>query len=68
MAIALVSFAAKSGATVVAEGIETEAELAMLISLGVTTGQGFFMGRPAAAAAWREQHSSLAFDEKMASA
>jgi EAL domain-containing protein (putative c-di-GMP-specific phosphodiesterase class I) len=43
----------------VAEGIETEAELAMLISLGVTTGQGFFMGRPAAAAAWREENSSL---------
>jgi EAL domain-containing protein (putative c-di-GMP-specific phosphodiesterase class I) len=52
MATALVSFAAKSGTMVVAEGIETQAELAMLISLGVTTGQGYFMGRPAAASAW----------------
>ena len=59
MATALVSFASKSGASVVAEGIETEEELAMLISLGVTTGQGYFMGRPAPAATWREEHSSL---------
>jgi EAL domain-containing protein (putative c-di-GMP-specific phosphodiesterase class I) len=65
MATALVSFAAKSGTTVVAEGIETEAELAMLISLGVTTGQGYFMGRPAAAATWRTEHPAEARDEKM---
>lgn len=52
MATALVSFAAKSATTVVAEGIETQAELTSLISLGVTTGQGYFMGRPAVAAAW----------------
>ena len=38
----------------------------MLISLGVTTGQGYFMGRPAAAAAWREEHPAEAIDEKMA--
>jgi EAL domain-containing protein (putative c-di-GMP-specific phosphodiesterase class I) len=52
MATALVSFAAKSETTVVAEGIETEAEMTSLISLGVTSGQGYFMGRPASAAAW----------------
>ena len=52
MATALVSFAAKSETTVVAEGIETEAEMTSLISLGVTIGQGYFMGRPASAAAW----------------
>lgn len=52
MAIALVSFAAKSATTVVAEGIETQAELTTLISLGVTTRQGYFLGRPAAAATW----------------
>lgn len=59
MATALVSFAAKSGITVVAEGIETEAELATLISLGVTTGQGYFVGRPAAAAAWSNEQPML---------
>ena len=58
MATALVSFAAKSGITVVAEGIETEAELATLISLGVTTGQGYFVGR-AAAAAWSNEQPML---------
>jgi EAL domain-containing protein (putative c-di-GMP-specific phosphodiesterase class I) len=52
MTTALVSFAAKSETTVVAEGIETEAELASLISLGVTIGQGYYMGRPASAATW----------------
>lgn len=52
MATALVSFAAKSETTVVAEGIETEAEMTSLISLGVTIGQGYFMGRPSSAAAW----------------
>lgn len=58
MATALVAFAAKSGITVVAEGIETQGELATLISLGVTTGQGYFMGRPAAAAAWLTEPST----------
>ncbi len=54
MASALASFAAKSGITVVAEGIETEEELTTLVSLGVTTGQGYLLGRPASAAAWLE--------------
>ena len=52
MASALATFAAESEITVVAEGIETEAELATLISLGITTGQGYVLGRPAAAATW----------------
>ncbi len=33
--------------TVVAEGIETAAEAAMIAKLGVSMGQGFFLGRPA---------------------
>ncbi len=33
-------------AVVVAEGIETADDLAVLIDLGVTYGQGFFLGRP----------------------
>ena len=32
--------------TIVAEGIETKGELAMLRSLGCPSGQGFFLGRP----------------------
>ena len=47
-------FAAQSGTTLIAEGIETEAESAMLRELGVPLGeggmlgQGYFYGRPAA--------------------
>jgi predicted signal transduction protein with EAL and GGDEF domain len=43
----IVGFAGEAGATVVAEGIETEAEAATLRTLGVTLGQGFLFGRPA---------------------
>jgi len=43
---ALVSLAAGIGAEVVAEGIETEQELATLRELGVSCGQGFLLGRP----------------------
>jgi EAL domain-containing protein (putative c-di-GMP-specific phosphodiesterase class I)/CheY-like chemotaxis protein len=43
-------FAAKTGCTLIAEGIETEPEREALIDLGVAFGQGFLMGRPAALA------------------
>jgi EAL domain-containing protein (putative c-di-GMP-specific phosphodiesterase class I) len=59
MATALLSFAEKCGSTVVAEGIETRAELRTLVSLGITTGQGYLMARPAAAAAWRFERPVL---------
>ncbi|QGP92337.1 EAL domain protein [Neomoorella glycerini] len=39
-------FANKIGASIIAEGIETEAELATLAELGVPYGQGFFIARP----------------------
>jgi EAL domain-containing protein (putative c-di-GMP-specific phosphodiesterase class I)/DNA-binding NarL/FixJ family response regulator len=42
----LTSFADEVGMGVVAEGIETEAELHTLRALGVGTGQGFLLGRP----------------------
>ena len=42
----LTSFAAEVGMEVVAEGIETEAELDTLRALSVQTGQGFLLGRP----------------------
>ena len=35
------------GCSVVAEGIETEGELAVVRSLGITYGQGYFWGKPA---------------------
>ncbi|HWT25038.1 MAG TPA: EAL domain-containing protein [Solirubrobacteraceae bacterium] len=41
-------FAAETGTTVVAEGIETEAEMATLRAAGIDYGQGFHLGRPAA--------------------
>jgi len=47
LAAALITFAAQTGSGVVAEGVETEDELAMLRTLGVSTAQGFLLGRPA---------------------
>jgi diguanylate cyclase (GGDEF)-like protein len=41
-------FARRIGAQVCCEGIETPAELDALASLGVTLGQGYLLGRPAA--------------------
>lgn len=43
---AFVSFARRIDARLVAEGIETRAELGMLRSLGVAYGQGYLLGRP----------------------
>jgi FOG: EAL domain len=41
-----VTFAAKIGCEIIAEGIEEEAELALLADIGVHYGQGYFFGRP----------------------
>jgi EAL domain-containing protein (putative c-di-GMP-specific phosphodiesterase class I) len=43
---AVVTFAPRLGATVVGEGVETEAERDSLSELGVELGQGYFLGRP----------------------
>jgi PAS domain S-box-containing protein len=48
----LVHFAASAGCQVIAEGIETDDELAMVTNLGVTLGQGYLLARPAAAETW----------------
>ncbi len=40
-------FAAETGATVVAEGVETAQEWQALDALGVPAGQGYWLGRPA---------------------
>ena len=46
LASALTSFADEMGMSIVAEGIETEAELKTLRSLGVRYGQGYFLAEP----------------------
>ncbi|MEW5887635.1 MAG: EAL domain-containing protein [Pseudomonadota bacterium] len=60
------------GSPLVAEGIETEAELAILRDLGVAYGQGYFLGRPdkrpdaaipAYAAAVLESHKIAVYPE-----
>ncbi len=48
LAAALLQFAQENGSEVVAEGIETAAELKALRALGVTRAQGHFLGRPVA--------------------
>jgi EAL domain-containing protein (putative c-di-GMP-specific phosphodiesterase class I) len=48
LAEALVAFARETGSTVVAEGIESEAELEAVRECGVTHGQGFHLARPTA--------------------
>lgn len=46
MASALVEFSRRTGTMVIAEGVETEAELAMLGSVGIAAAQGFLIARP----------------------
>ncbi|MFN3228291.1 MAG: EAL domain-containing protein [Asticcacaulis sp.] len=43
---ALIFFARETDCGIVAEGIETDAQRVILQSLGVTKGQGYFLGRP----------------------
>lgn len=50
------------GLAVVAEGVETEAQRAQLIELGLTAGQGYLFARPMPAAQLKEHlHSTLKF-------
>lgn len=48
---ALVAFAAEIDASLIAEGVEEQAELAALRDLGVPWAQGYLLGRPAPAPA-----------------
>ncbi len=50
----LLELANKSGAQLIAEGIETEAELQTLIDLGVHLGQGYLLGKPRSASQWSD--------------
>lgn len=49
VARAMIAFAAELGATLIAEGIETSAELDQLLALGASLGQGYHLARPAPA-------------------
>jgi EAL domain-containing protein (putative c-di-GMP-specific phosphodiesterase class I) len=49
MTRALKAFADQIGSTIVAEGIERQAELETLLELGIEIGQGYLLGRPAPA-------------------
>jgi len=49
MTRALKAFADRIGSTIIAEGIERDAELRTLLELGIQYGQGFLLGRPASA-------------------
>ena len=44
---AFVTFAKKMNSKIIGEGIETEAELKRVMSLGIEFGQGFFIAKPA---------------------
>ncbi len=46
MAAAILQLSVAIGASVVAEGVETEAEAAALLDLGYTVGQGYLFARP----------------------
>jgi EAL domain-containing protein (putative c-di-GMP-specific phosphodiesterase class I) len=46
LASALMQFANESACTIIAEGVETAAELKALRTIGVTRAQGYFLGRP----------------------
>lgn len=47
LASALIAFGRDTGSVIVAEGVETAAELRTLRRLGVSAAQGYFLGRPA---------------------
>ena len=58
--VALLHFAGATDCHVVAEGIETEAERAVLKKLDVPFGQGYLFGRPADAVTWAAAGSRAA--------
>ena len=46
LAAALIHFSADTGSQLIAEGVETAAEVATLMELGVAKAQGYYLGRP----------------------
>jgi EAL domain-containing protein (putative c-di-GMP-specific phosphodiesterase class I) len=57
------AYAERSGAVVLAEGIETERHLAVARALGARLGQGWLLGRPAPGPAARLPHGELLLAE-----
>jgi diguanylate cyclase (GGDEF)-like protein len=57
---AMLSLARALGMEVVAEGIETQAELDALLAMGCEFGQGYLLGRPAPIEHWLEKQSGAA--------
>ncbi len=55
--VALLHFARATDCAVIAEGVETEAERAVLASLEVGLGQGYLFGHPAEAGTWSAPRS-----------
>ncbi|MDE2586011.1 MAG: EAL domain-containing protein, partial [Betaproteobacteria bacterium] len=47
MAASLIRFAEETGSKIIAEGVETEAELQVLRELKATKAQGYLLGHPA---------------------
>ncbi len=59
MAAAILQLGVAIGASVVAEGVETEAEAHTLVELGYTVGQGYLFARPLPLAALRSRLTHL---------
>lgn len=55
----ILHFAAAAHCQVIAEGIETDAELATLTELGVAFGQGYLLARPAPAETWSDPENQV---------
>jgi EAL domain-containing protein (putative c-di-GMP-specific phosphodiesterase class I) len=58
----LISFASRTNAVVLAEGVETVREFECLRGMGVTLGQGYLLGRPAHASTWQRLAADIAGD------
>lgn len=56
--VGLLHFARESRSQTIAEGVETEAELATLRALGVPLAQGYLLGRPEAVDEWADRRQT----------
>ena len=56
---AVAAYAERSGATVLAEGIETDAHLQQSLALGATLGQGWYFSRPGPLGAYPPPHQPI---------
>ena len=54
----IVYFAERTGCRLIAEGVETQGERAILQKLGVQYGQGFLLSRPAASSTFTEERAA----------